>query len=182
MRNSPASAVVQTLAGQGASIVEAEHAALEAARSPNLSREDIQTMGQSRDPFVRAVIASRADCPLGLLVALADDHSLDVRLAVAGNVHAIPSILEVLAQDKHVAVVRQLATNPALPHPALVNLAAHKDRKVRKTAGAALIARANGAPTSPDHATPELRDRVFEDARTAREQAAGPSVAAPPQY
>jgi hypothetical protein len=179
MRDAPSSVAMQALAGRGATMVDSAQGTLDVAHDPHMSREVLLAMGQSKDPYVRAVIAARADCPLGLLVALADDHVVEVRLAVAENVNAIPSVLEVLARDRHVAVVLKVAANPSLPHTALVALARDKHRNVRKVATAGLLSRTKPRLASPDQVSAERRDRVFEDALFARRVA--PEALAPLQ-
>jgi hypothetical protein len=134
-----------------------------AAREPNLDKGQLQEMGQSKNAYVREIIASRADCPLGLMVTLAHDYVPDVRVAVAGNPSALQSVMEYLARDKHAGVIEALVANAALPHHVLADLASHKRRDIRNAAIARLRAFGVGSGEAEDHATPELRDRVFDD-------------------
>lgn len=145
---------------------------VDAARNPDLDKVALQTMGHSRNAYVREIIAGRPDCPLGLMVTLAHDYVPDVRVAVAGNASALQSVMEYLARDKHTGVVTALVANPSLPLHVLSDLALHKRREVREAALTRLDTAAAGPGDVEDHATPELRDRVFDDRTAARTQAA----------
>ena len=165
------------------------------ASQVEMDKAQLAQLGQSKNAYVREIIAGRLDCPLGLMVTLAHDYVPDVRIAVARNPSALQSVMEYLARDKHTAVVEALMDTPALPAEVLGELAFHKRASVRDLAVARLNA-ANPAGASPeDHATPELRDRAFErpdaaadvpafqpeplDADQAHARAAAPTRTAP---
>jgi hypothetical protein len=155
------SAAIQALANAGkTNMVEVEKSTMEAARNPQTSRDELLTLGSSSSAHVRALVAARADCPLQVMISLANDGSTDVRKAVASN-PAVAPVAGQLAHDKHVDVVSALLTNPAVPHDVLVSLASHKKRGIRNSAAERLIDRERQARARSESAAPELRDRVF---------------------
>ncbi len=159
-----ASPVMASLADAGrTSVSDAGRALLEKARNPDTPREEVLRLGSSENAVVRATVAARSDCPLGLLIALVDDRSLDVRVALAGNPQA-GSVLGRLAEDKHAEVVQEVVANPSTPTEVLVALAGHRNKEIRTTAGNRLVA-LNAHPAA--RSAPELRDRPFD--RTAGE-------------
>lgn len=139
MRDSPSAAAVQALASSDTDDGVHGGATPGFSHAPHVSREELFAMAKSRDPYVRALVGARDDCPLGLLISLADDRVMEVRLAVAGNPSALPSVLDQLARDKQVQVILHVAANPSLPHDALVALATNKHRAVRKAVEARLL-------------------------------------------
>ncbi|PKQ26669.1 MAG: hypothetical protein CVT64_02885 [Actinobacteria bacterium HGW-Actinobacteria-4] len=159
---------------------------VEAARQPELDKATLQAMGQSKNAYVREIIAGRSDCPLGLMVTLAHDYVPDVRTAVAGNASALQSVMEYLARDKHAGVVEALVANPAVPHHVLADLAAHKRKEIRDAAVSRLRAFEAGPGVVEDHAIPELRDRVFDErkaelaARDAADRTSAPFLPVEP--
>ena len=162
MKNSKApSPVFQALAdADHGSLATHQKAALEDARSPGTSRERLQELGESTNPAIRRAVAARHDCPLGLQILFSGDSSHEVRVALAGN-PAAASVLNQLAHDNHHDVLKALVVNPVLPHAALVGLASHKRRDVRKAALARLLAQGRAERASEDSVTPELRDRPW---------------------
>ena len=58
-------------------------AEVQAAIEPGLTKDQLVEFGASRNALVRAAIAARADCPLGLMVTLAHDYSAEVRAEIA---------------------------------------------------------------------------------------------------
>jgi len=118
-------------------------------------------LGTSHNKLVREAVAARGDCPLGLLVALAYDKVVEVRIAVAANPGAARTVMEYLATDKAVDVLVALIGNRALPPDILESLSLHRKAPVRD----AVATRMNSADEQP-HAqdeyehTPELRDFV----------------------
>jgi len=159
MKNSATpSPVFEALAGANpATLKEHVHATMAEARHPGTTRERLHELGSSADPVIREVVASRPDCPLGLLIQFATDDSHEVRRALARNPAALP-VIDQLATDRHRDVLKALIANPALPRATLLSLASHKRRDVRNAALERLrdIERVQQAPHTPT--APELRD------------------------
>jgi hypothetical protein len=129
------------------------------AQNPALSKAELLPLGGSRSVAVRAIVAARLDCPLGLMVTLAHDHHPDVRCAIASNPSAQRSVLAYLASDRHVEVVRAVVDNPSLPSDILDALSFHKKAPVREAAAQRLnTLTAQGRRESNEQ-------RVLEDAR-----------------
>src|SRR6478735_8773523 len=103
---------------------------VQAATDPGLTKDQVTAFGSSRNALVRASIAARADCPLGLMVTLAHDFSADVRAAVARNSHAQRTVMAYLSADRSVDVLRALLENPSLPGEIVEELAFHKKSAV----------------------------------------------------
>lgn len=143
------------------------------AQADDVSRERLLALGGSSNKLAREIVAARPDCPMGLLVTLAHDHVVPVRVAVAANPVALRTVMVYLSADRNTDVVLALLTNPSLPADVLDELAFHRKTAVRTAAATRL----NTPATSPDEVedfhTPELRDRAFEPAPA-------PPVAAPP--
>lgn len=132
-----------------------------AALDPSLTKPQILELGSSRNMAVRAAIATREDCPLGLMVTLAHDYATEVRVAVASNPAAMRSVMQYLAADKSTDVVTAVISNPSLPADILEDLAFHKKAEVRAAATARLNAAAAAASSRwQDDPTPELADSV----------------------
>ncbi len=104
------------------------------AQNPALTKAALLPLGSSRSVAVRAIVASRLDCPLGLMVTLAHDYHVDVRCAIATNTSAQRSVLAYLAADRQVEVVKALLGNPSLPTEILDELSFHKKAVVREAA------------------------------------------------
>lgn len=152
------SPVMQSLADAGrTSVVDAGRALVDAARHPDTPRDELQKLGQSPSAVVRAAVAARSDCPLGLQIAFVEDRSLDVRVTLASNPYAGP-VLGRLAEDKHTEVVDGVVSNPSTPAEVLVALAGHRNRAIRKAAGDRLL---DKDVTHSFGSAPELRDRAF---------------------
>lgn len=132
------------------------------ARLENLQRDRLLELAQSRNSAVRAAIAGRDDCPLGVIVTLAIDGSADVRAAVAGNPIAQRTVLAFLSEDRSTEVLSALLTNPSLPADLIGDLALHRKSEVR----AAAAARLDAAPSFPqedvreDSHIPEVAEQV----------------------
>lgn len=124
------------------------------AQAPELTKAELLEFGASRNRLVRGVVASRADCPLGLMVTLAHDFDTEVRMAVAGNSSALESVLRYLAADKSVDVVLAVTENPRTPRETIEELAVHKNSRVREAAVLRLEAPAQGPPTVTGAVTP----------------------------
>lgn len=136
-------------------------AEVQAALQPGLTREQLVEHGGSRNTLVRAAIAARADCPLGLMVSLAHDYSAEVRCAVARNSHAQRTVMAYLSADRSVDVLKALLENPSLPGELVEELAFHKKGPVRAAAAARLDA-GDGVMIAADEDThtPELAEHV----------------------
>jgi hypothetical protein len=135
---------------------------VQAAFDPALTRERAVELGNSRNAIVRAAIAARADCPLGLMVTLAHDYSADVRAAVARNSHAQRTVMAYLATDRSVDVLTALLQNPSLPGEIVEELAFHKKSAVRGAAAARLDANDGVVlEAGEDVHTPELAEHVL---------------------
>lgn len=152
-------------------------AQLREAQNPNLTKSELLPLGSSRSAAVRTVVASRQDCPLGLMVALAHDYHVDVRCAIASNPSAQRSVLAYLAADRHVEVVLAVVSNPALPPDILDELAFHRKSVVKQAAAERLN-------TGTAHSREEqLRRAVVEDARVPEvAEHAVPPLASEPRF
>lgn len=144
-------------------------AEVDSARREVLDKTQLVVLGQSKNEVVREIIAARTDCPLGIMVTLTHDRSTDVRAAVAGNPSVSRTVMEHLAEDKQVAVLEALVRNPALPGDMLDQLAFHRRSEVRDLVAERLDSGIPTASSAQDAATPELRDRVFDEQARARE-------------
>lgn len=134
------------------------------AQDPGLTKSELLPLGSSRSAAVREVVASRQDCPLGLMVSLAHDYHVDVRCAIAGNPSAQRSVLAYLAADRHVEVVLAVVSNPSLPPDVLDELAFHRRAVIKRAAAERLNAGTD-------------RSRQEQERRTAFEDARVPEVA-----
>ena len=117
------------------------------------------------DHWVREAVALREDCPLGVLITLAHDRALDVRVAVAANKRIGRAVAEHLITDRENSVLRALIHNERVPEDLIERLAFHKRDAIRLAAAKRIDARPNAAPAP----TPglvivpllaELRDRA----------------------
>ncbi|NTV38881.1 MAG: hypothetical protein HGA51_02845 [Demequinaceae bacterium] len=162
MKNSKTSSpVFQALAdADHGTLASHQRAALDDARGPGTSRERLQELGASPNSGIRRAVAGRQDCPLGLMILFCSDGSHEVRTALAGN-PAAGSVLGQMVDDRDHDVLKALVANPALSHAALVGLASHKRRDIRKTAAARLLVLGQAQRASEDSGTPELRDRPW---------------------
>ena len=126
-----------------------------------LDKQRIGELGSSRNALVRAAIAARTDCPLGLMVTLAHDYSAEVRAAIARNGTAQRTVMAYLSADRSVEVLTALLENPALPSEILEELAFHKKSQVRAVAAARLDrGLAEPEAAAEDTHTPELAEHV----------------------
>lgn len=137
--------------------------AVRAASDPALTKNELLELGGSRNYAVRAAVAARPDCPLGLMVTLAHDVSADVRVAVALNDHAQRSVMQYLASDRNVAVVVALLSNPALPRDILDELAFHRQARVRHAAAERMDADDRSTQTQRDVAPSTALAQAAED-------------------
>ena len=145
---------------RGFSSAPGSSADLVEASTGNLDRARMLVLGTSKNGLVRAAIAERQDCPFGLMVTLAHDHSPDVRCAVAANPRAQRSVLQYLAADRAVPVALALIGNPTLPSDILEELAYHRKSEVRAAASLRLDVGVPGALEAhpEDEHTPELAE------------------------
>lgn len=130
------------------------------ARRTDLSKAQLIALGQSKNDYVREIIAGRQDCPLGIMITLAHDRALDVRRAVASNPAASRTVMEHLANERNLAVIEALVANPAVPQDILEQLAFHRRAEVRTVVAARLDDGAYAPSYQPAAVPPELQDKV----------------------
>lgn len=133
---------------------------VEEASQPGLHRAHIQALAQSKNWFVREVVAGREDCPLGVMVGLAHDGHVEVRTAVAGNRAIARTVMEHLARDRAPEVIVALLGNSALEMDIVESLAFHKRSEVRAAASARLDSGVQPVRHIPSDTVPELREQV----------------------
>ena len=141
------------------------------ARADATPPERLLRLAVHRDHWVREAVAHREDCPLGVLITLAHDRAVDVRVAVAANQRIGRAVAEHLITDRETAVLRALIHNEHVPEDLIDKLAFHRRDTVRLVAAKRIDAR----PPSTHASTPglvivplpaELRDRSIP--QTAR--------------
>ena len=99
-------------------------AALVAAQSPTCSPEDLRAIVDAASGwFTAAAVACNANCPAGLLAALASHSASGVREHVAGHEACPPEVLAVLAGDSDYDVRVRAAGNRSCPAGSLAALA-----------------------------------------------------------
>ncbi len=129
-----------------------------------MAPERVVELAGSQDASVRAAIAQRHDCPLGVLTTLVHDSRAEVRAAVAAHPRLGGALTAVLEADKDSLVLHALLDNPVLDIGAIGRLSGHRNDAVRDKASRMLYAmqeRANGTGFGADASLPpELRDRV----------------------
>jgi hypothetical protein len=74
------------------------------ALDPQTPLAELVHFAAHRNPAVRAVVASRRDCPLASMFALVQDADTRVLHALAANVNAPRSVLQLLAEHKRESV------------------------------------------------------------------------------
>ena len=120
-------------------------------------------LASSKDMNVRIAVASRPDCPMGLLATLVYDRKAEVRMAVASNPNLVTAVAEQLATDKDRQVLMALVANPHVDVAVLKQLTQHRKDEIRLMAAATLEERANKPSDWSDDAAAlpaELRDRA----------------------
>ncbi len=70
------------------------------ALDPDVTGADLLPLAVHRDPAVRAAVAVRPDCPMGALVSLGHDSSLDVLSALLENPRTPSSVVRRLADHR----------------------------------------------------------------------------------
>jgi hypothetical protein len=70
------------------------------ALDTDVSGQDLLPYAVHRDPSVRAAVAARTDCPMGALVSLGHDSSLEVLGALLGNPKTPSSVVRRLADHR----------------------------------------------------------------------------------
>lgn len=120
------------------------------ARAVATLPERLRQLAVDREVEVREGVASRGDCPLGILIALAHDRAPDVRIAVAGSARLSRAIAELLCGDRESSVLKALARNDSLPLDLLERLAFHKREDVRRLAARRLDQRRGAAVNRTD--------------------------------
>lgn len=94
------------------------------AGDPSLSPMLLEELAQSHCAAVRARVAENVSTSLAVLLYLTHDHSEEVRISLTYNPHELP--LSVLANDKSLDVRYALAENLHAPHEVLKTLS-HDD-------------------------------------------------------
>jgi len=136
------------------------------ARADATAPDRLLRLAVHRDHLVREAVALREDCPLGVLITLAHDRAVDVRVAVAANKRIGRAVAEHLIADRETSVLRALIHNARVPEDLIERLAFHK----RDTVRLAAAKRIDSRPTTSPAPTPglvivplphELRDRAL---------------------
>ncbi|WP_169816411.1 hypothetical protein [Demequina soli] len=83
-------------------VIPASGASEDVARAidPEVSGSELLPLAVHRDPAVRAAVAARADCPMGALVSLGHDASLEVLSALLSNPRTPSSVVRRLADHR----------------------------------------------------------------------------------
>jgi len=139
-----------------------------AASALDLTREAVSQYAQSKNYLVREAISYRADCPLGMLVALAHDSHVEVRCGVATNTASTRTLLELLSRDRHEQVVLAVIANPHTPGEVVEALALNKKPAVARAAAARVdVERGLAAPVAAPRPVPIATEvygaRLFHD-------------------
>lgn len=71
------------------------------ALDPEVTGPDLLRLAVHRDPTVRAAVATRRDCPMGALISLGHDHSLEVLEALIANPRTPSSVIRNLADHRN---------------------------------------------------------------------------------
>ncbi len=158
--------VADLMALSGMDIREAHHDAKaeETAAAPEpATPHRLVELASSKDVNVRIAVASRPDCPMGLLATLVYDRKPEVRMAVAANPNLVTAVADQLATDKDRQVLMALVANPRVEVSVLQQLTQHRKDEIRLTAAATLEERAQ-RPTDwwddAERLPAELRDRA----------------------
>lgn len=69
-------------------------------RAAEVSGPELLTFAAHRDPNVRAVVASRQDCPVSAFISLGYDHSPQVLQALLANPSTPSSVVRKLADHR----------------------------------------------------------------------------------
>lgn len=137
---------------------------VEEATTATNSPQRLVELASSKDTNVRIAVASRPDCPMGLLATLVYDRKTEVRVAVAANPNVVTAVAEQLATDKERQVLMALVSNPGVDISVLKNLTQHRKDDIKLMAAAAIEERANKQQTNwwdePSALPAELRDRA----------------------
>ncbi len=70
------------------------------ALDPELTGSELLPLAVHRDASVRAAVAGRTDCPMGALVSLGHDSSLEVLSALLANPRTPSSVVRRLADHR----------------------------------------------------------------------------------
>jgi len=90
-------------------ITRPKHEDRQRALDPQTPLAELVHLAAHRDPTVKAAVASRRDCPLASMFALAHETDTRVLEALAANVSAPRSVLQLLSVHKRERI-RSLAT------------------------------------------------------------------------
>ena len=71
------------------------------ALDPEVTGPDLLRLAVHREPTVRAAVATRGDCPVGALISLGHDHSIEVLEALIGNPKTPSSVIRNLADHRN---------------------------------------------------------------------------------
>lgn len=71
------------------------------AQDPAVRGQELLPLAVHRDAKVRAVVASRTDCPMGALIALGLDSDTKVLEALVRNVRTPSSVIRALSESKN---------------------------------------------------------------------------------
>jgi len=98
------------------------------------SAAELLGLATSRDAKIRESVATRSDAPLSVLIHLAQDSKVSVRLALASNpgIATMASVIDLLAADKDHDVVLALVNNTSISVTRLAQLSDHSKKRVRQ--------------------------------------------------
>lgn len=135
------------------------------ARADATVPERLLRLAVHRDHWVREAVARREDCPLGVLITLAHDRALDVRVAVGANRRISRAVAEHLMNDREVSVLKALIHNERVPEDLIERLAFHRRDQVKLAAARRMLETPSPPQQGPPHLVvvpipSELRDRA----------------------
>ena len=96
--------------------------------NPNnvMTSEQMVELAKSRDTALRAAVAGRSDCPVGVLASLVHDGKPEVRRAIAGSPRLSMALSQVLENDKDSTVLLALLGNPLVDVAVIGHLSASR--------------------------------------------------------
>lgn len=71
------------------------------ARDPQVTGPELLSLAVHRDPYVRAAVAARGDCPPGALISLGHDHQVVVLEALIANPRTPSSVIRNLGDHRN---------------------------------------------------------------------------------
>ena len=127
------SAVIDIAArGLVAAVVEA------AVESPNCAAETLVRLARTGEPFAAGALSNPA-FPASELHKFCSGPQ-HARRAIAANPACPPAVLESLAEDSDLVLLRNIAANPQIPVSAQRRFAAHSDYTLRRLIASSLVA------------------------------------------